>query len=67
MKCSKVSIGKFYYVFETLFSGTSKNYESHDRRNNSLINDFPEFDGQLNIEEFLDWLIKWRDSLKIEI
>ena len=49
---------KFYYASQTLFSNTSKNHDGHDRKNISLINDFPEFDGQLNIEKFLDWVIK---------
>ena len=53
-----MSTGKFYYVCESLFSGTSRSYESHDRYNLFMINDFPEFDGQQNIEEVLDWVIE---------
>ena len=56
--CSKMSTSKFYYVSETLFSGSYRNYESHDWHNLFMINDFPEFDGQKNIEEVLDWVIE---------
>ena len=41
-----------------LFSYTSRNHGSDDRLKSPLVVEFSEFSGQLNIEEFLDWLIE---------
>ena len=49
-----MSEGKFHYVPLS----TSGIYSSHDRDEVLLINDFLEFSGHLNIEEFFHWLFE---------
>ena len=55
---SRMSHGKVLSNPQHLFSYTSRNHGSDDRLKCPLVVEFSEFSGQLNIEEFLDWLIK---------
>ena len=57
---------KFYSIPKTLLSSTFGNYDRHDRDESLLIRDFPEFDRQLNIEDFLDWIFEVERFLNIE-
>ena len=53
-KLSKMSKGK-YHSLPLSISGM---YYSHDMPEALLKNDFPEFSGHLNIEEFFQWLFE---------
>ena len=53
-KFSKMSKGK-YHSLPLSISGI---YYSHDMHEALLKNDFPEFSGHLNIEEFFQWLFE---------
>ena len=55
---SKMSHRKVLSNPEHLFSYTSRNHGSDDRLKCPLVVEFSEFSGQLNIVEFLDWLIE---------
>ena len=55
---SRMSKGKVLSVPHVLFSYTCGNHSNDDRLKCHMINDFPEFSGQLHIKEFLDWLIE---------
>ena len=54
----RMSKGKVLSVPQVLFSYTSVNHSNDDGLKCHMINDFPEFSGQLHIKEFLDWLIE---------
>ena len=53
-KFSKMSKGKYH----SLPLSTSGIYYSNDMHEALLKNDFPEFSGDLNIEEFFQWLFE---------
>ena len=53
-KFSKMSKGKYH----SLPLSTSGIYNSNDSNEALLKNDFPEFSGDLNIEEFFQWLFE---------
>ena len=55
---SRMSKGKVLSIRQVLFSYTFGNHSNDDRLKCHMVNDFPEFSGQLHIKEFLDWLIE---------
>ena len=58
IKCVIVSKGKVYSIPQGSFSSSSRNYEDDDRYECPCFIDLVEFDGRLNIKEFLDWLVE---------
>ena len=56
--CLQMSKGKFYSIPKTLYYATSRNHGSHEGNQIPMIHDFPQFDGQVNIEDFLYWLVE---------
>ena len=55
---SRMSKGKVLSIPQVLFSYTCRNHSNDDGLKCHMVNDFPEFFGQLHIKEFLDWLIE---------
>ena len=55
---SRILQGKVLSIPQVLFSYTSGNHSNDDGLKCHMVNDFPEFFGQLHIKGFLDWLIE---------